>query len=106
MIVSKESLIDLSDQWKDKVKKLSDEAHKIRKGIHPDAIEMPTTEGERSENIHGFAAGYSAARQELLRLLKVCEVCVGTGSTASQDATTKMRFVCWKCKGSGSSGFP
>lgn len=106
MMITQTALLELTDQWKAKVKQFADEAHLVRKRIHPDAIEMPTTPGERSENLHGYAAGYAAARNELLRLLEVCEVCVGTGSTAAPSATTTMRSVCWKCKGTGMANSP
>ena len=91
----------MTDQWQEKVKRFSDEAHLIKKTIHTDVFQTPTTPGERAENLHGYAAGYAAARQELLRLLEVCEACVGMGSISHPSATTKQRLACWKCKGTG-----
>jgi hypothetical protein len=101
MTITQTALLTLTDQWQEKVKRFSDEAHSIWRAIPEEIREMPTTKGERSENLHGYAAGYAAARQELLRLLEVCPQCVGMGSIAHPTATTKQRLACWKCKGTG-----
>lgn len=106
MTITQTALLTLTDQWQEKVKRFSDEAHKINRSIPEEIREMPTTKGEHSENLHGYAAGYAAARQELLRLLEVCAVCVGTGTTAGQNGTTTMRVYCWKCKGTGMENCP
>lgn len=106
MNITQIALRTLTDQWQEKVKRFSNEAHKINRSIPEEIREMPTTKGEHSENLHGYAAGYAAARQELLRLMEVCAVCVGTGTTAAQTGTTTMRCVCWKCKGTGTANSP
>lgn len=97
----KTNLLLLTDRWLERVKEFSAEAHKIKMSIPEEEYEMPTTKGEHSENLHGFAAGYSAARLDLLAELDVCVSCVGLGTTAPQQSTGTMRVVCWRCDGSG-----
>ena len=99
MTITQTALLELTDRWKEKVAKLNSEAQEIRKKSERETA--PHSPGELAENIYGFAAGYAAARNDLLRLLEVCEVCVGSGFTACQTGTTTMRHYCWKCKGTG-----
>jgi len=101
MTITQTALLELTDQWKEKSKQFSVEAIAFRKKEHTDAIDLPTSPREHSENLHGYAAGYAAARKELLQLLKVCEVCVGSGATLPSNGTTTMRVQCWKCQGTG-----
>lgn len=99
MTITQTALLELTDQWKAKVATLNAEASEIRKKTERETA--PHTPDELAENVYGFAAGYAAARNDLLRYLEVCMQCVGMGSIAHPSATTKQRLACWKCKGTG-----
>ena len=98
MNITQKNLLLLADRWMAAMKRHNADAGEILKMT--DRQTAHHTQGELAENIYGVAAGYAAARKDLLEFLKVCGFCVGTG-TMFPVGTTTMRVTCPKCKGSG-----
>lgn len=93
MKISQTKILHLTEQWQAKMIKFVDEAHRIEGRIHKDAFGNPTTPRERSENLHGYAAGYAAARNELLRLIEGCACQAKSDSNNIAGAIVQERLV-------------
>lgn len=66
MTITQTALLELTDRWKARVATLNAEASEIRKKTERETA--PHTPDELAENVFGLAAGYAAARNELIRL--------------------------------------